>query len=207
MMIKLMITKVLILIVGKGHNSETYCTLKNSQYLNFLETYVWKLIWNNSLKRLNICWKFTEWTECNNKWIGYLTTGISLSFFSTLISLVIRQKLRRRHKWSIFQNIFSISFASKLFNYLIIKYKSTDIFELNQKLRKFQNKSRTKVNSILIYFPYYLYFLWVCWLSSQHKLISAKHFQLNYLKISTKKWIPFRFLHYYKCFYWIFINI
>jgi len=53
---------------------------------------------------------------------------------------------------------FSISFASKLFNYLIIKYKSTDILKLNQKLRKFQNKSHISQLNIHIFSILSLFF-------------------------------------------------
>jgi hypothetical protein len=96
--------------------------------------------------------------NCNNKWIGYFATGISLSFFSTMISLLFVKSYKDVKSEVFFKIFFSISFASKLFNYLIIKYKSTDIFELNQKLRKFQNKSRISQLNIHIFSILSLFF-------------------------------------------------
>jgi hypothetical protein len=90
--------------------------------------------------------------NCNNKWIGYFATGISLSFFAALISLLLFVKSYDDIKCEIFFKIFfSISITSKLFNYLMIKYKSIHIFELNHKLEKFQNKCRISQLNIQVF--------------------------------------------------------
>ncbi len=93
--------------------------------------------------------------NCNNKWLGYFTTGISLSFFSTMISLLLFVKSYEDIESEIF---FKISFASKLFNYLVIKHKSMKLFELNHKLRKFQKKSRISQLNIYIFSILCLFF-------------------------------------------------
>ncbi len=106
-------------------------------YLNFLETYERKLIWNNSLKWLNVCWKFMELTVITNGSdvlqleLVYLFTQHWL-YFCYLSKVTITSKVKYFSKYS-FQYL-----SQSKFNYLMIKYKSTHIFEMNHKLEKFQ---------------------------------------------------------------------
>ncbi len=79
--------------------------------------------------------------NCNNKWIGYFATGLTLSVFSaTLFMLNLVKSSEDLTREIFFKIIILISIASKVFNYLMIKYKSTELFELNHRLRKFQDK-------------------------------------------------------------------
>ncbi len=79
--------------------------------------------------------------NCHNKWIRFLTTGLTISLFSTSILMLNLTKSSTNNTNNLFFILFSLLCnTSKLFNYLLIKYKSTELFELNQKLQKFQNK-------------------------------------------------------------------
>jgi hypothetical protein len=81
--------------------------------------------------------------NCENKWFGYFASGLTLSLFTTLIIVALLTEIAENQRNGIIIKLFLLmSILSKLFNYLIIKYKSTEIFEMNRKLRKFQNKSR-----------------------------------------------------------------
>ncbi len=80
--------------------------------------------------------------NCDNKWIGYFTTGLTLSSFSTAIFILIIFKSSDNIIIEIFfKLLILVSVSSTLFNYFMIKYKSTELFELSRKLKKFQNKS------------------------------------------------------------------
>ncbi len=81
--------------------------------------------------------------NCENKWFGHLMTGITLTLFSTEIYYLIFYK-NSNHILSeiILKLCLSISFASKLFNYLMVKFKSTEHFELSRRLKNFQIESR-----------------------------------------------------------------
>jgi hypothetical protein len=90
--------------------------------------------------------------KCSNKWIGFLTTGLALSSFSTTVFVLKIVKNSDNYKIEVLFKLFLfLSIASNLFNYLMIKYKSTEIFELNHKLKKFQNKSRISQLNIHIF--------------------------------------------------------
>ncbi len=81
--------------------------------------------------------------SCNNKWIGFFATGLTLTSFSTAFFVLKIVKSPDNYKIEVLFKIFLLlSIASNLFNYLWIKYKSTELFELNHKLIKFQNKCR-----------------------------------------------------------------
>jgi hypothetical protein len=90
--------------------------------------------------------------NCNNKWIAFFTTGLALSSFSTAFFVLKIVKSSDNYEIEVLFKLFLlISITSNLFNYLIIKYKSTKLFELNHKLRKFQNKSRISQLNIQIF--------------------------------------------------------
>jgi hypothetical protein len=70
-------------------------------------------------------------------------TGTTLALFSTLIYNLIFFKISNNISTEIILKLcLSISFASKLFNYLMIKFKSTELFELSRRLKNFQIESR-----------------------------------------------------------------
>ncbi len=80
---------------------------------------------------------------CDNKWIGYLTTGLTLSAFTTpIFALKFVQSFDSNTNEIFFKLFLFLLSLSKMSNYLIIKYKSNQLIELNNKLKKFQNKSR-----------------------------------------------------------------
>ncbi len=88
---------------------------------------------------------------CDNKWIGYLTTGLTLSVFSTPIFALKFFQIFNSNTNEIFFKLFLITlFVTKIVNLLIIKYKSSQLIELNNKLKKFQNKSRINQNFLNI---------------------------------------------------------
>lgn len=81
--------------------------------------------------------------NCQNKWFGYFMTGITLTLFLTVIYYLIFFKNSNHILNEIILKLcLSISFVSKVFNYLMIKFKSTEIFELNRRLKNFQIESR-----------------------------------------------------------------
>jgi hypothetical protein len=91
--------------------------------------------------------------NCNNKWIGYFTNGLTLPSFLTTIIILIFIKISGNITNEILIKIcLSISILSKLFSYLLIKYNSTEIFELSRELKKFQtNSSQLNINIFSIF--------------------------------------------------------
>ncbi len=89
---------------------------------------------------------------CENKWIGYLTTGLTLSAFSTpIFALNSSQSFNSNTSEFLLKLFLIILFVTKIVNLLIIKYKSSQLIELNNKLKKFQNKSRINQNFLNIF--------------------------------------------------------
>jgi hypothetical protein len=89
--------------------------------------------------------------NCKNKWIGYFTTGLTLSIFSSLVIPVIYAKnFRNKTKEFFFKLLLFTICASKILNYFVVKYNSTKFFEPNHKLKKHQNK-RLKNLILIIY--------------------------------------------------------
>ncbi len=90
--------------------------------------------------------------NCQNKWFGFFTTGLTLSLFSsTFFILKFLKSPTDITSEVLFKLFLIINIVSKLFNYLMIKYKSTELFELNMKLEKFQNKCRISQKNIQIF--------------------------------------------------------
>ncbi len=88
---------------------------------------------------------------CDNKWIGYLTTGLTLTVFtSTIYGLKLIQSFNTNKNEFLFKLFLILLFVTKIVNLLIIKYKSSQLIELNNKLKKFQNKSRINQNFLII---------------------------------------------------------
>jgi hypothetical protein len=88
---------------------------------------------------------------CDNKWIGYLTTGLTLSAFTIpIFALKFVQIFNSNTNEILFKLFMFLLSLSKISNYLIIKYKSKQLIELNNKLKKFQNKSRINQNFLNI---------------------------------------------------------
>jgi hypothetical protein len=79
--------------------------------------------------------------NCKNKWIGYLTTGLTLSIFWSLAFPVIYAKNSSNKTNEFFFKLLMSKFcASKILNYLAIKYNSSNLFHLNYKLKNYQKK-------------------------------------------------------------------
>ncbi len=88
----------------------------------------------------------------NNKWFGFFTTGLTLSAFSTtLCTLIFFKSSDNEIRDLLLKLLFSVHCASKLINYLLIKYKSSELFELNNKLREYQNKCSISQLNIYIF--------------------------------------------------------
>jgi hypothetical protein len=89
---------------------------------------------------------------CDNKWTGYLTTGLTLSAFSTTIFALKFLKSFNSDTNEIFFKLFLFLLSLlKISNYLIIKYKSSELIELNNKLKKFQKKCRISEHLLNIF--------------------------------------------------------
>jgi hypothetical protein len=89
---------------------------------------------------------------CDNKWIGYFATGLTLTVFSTTIFAAnIFESFNSNTSEFLLKLFLIILFVTKIFNLLIIKYKSSQLIELNNKLKKFQNKSRINQNFLNIF--------------------------------------------------------
>jgi hypothetical protein len=90
--------------------------------------------------------------NCNNKWIGFSAAGLALSSFSTAVFVLKIVESSDNFKIKIIFKLFLfLSIASNLFNYLWIKYKSTEIVELNYELKKFLIKSHISQLNIHIF--------------------------------------------------------
>ena len=89
---------------------------------------------------------------CYNKWIGYFATGLTLTVFSTTIFAAnIFESFNSNTSEFLLKLFLIILFVTKIVNLLIIKYKSSQLIELNNKLKKFQNKSRINQNFLNIF--------------------------------------------------------
>lgn len=89
---------------------------------------------------------------CDNKWIGYLATGLTLSVFSvTIFAVKLFESFNSNTSEFLLKLSIIILFVTKIVNLLIIKYKSSQLIELNNKLKKFQNKSRINQNFLNIF--------------------------------------------------------
>ncbi len=89
---------------------------------------------------------------CHSKWIGYLATGLTLSVFSgTIFAVKLFESFNSNTSEFLFKLFLVILFVTKIVNILIIKYKSNQLIELNNKLKKFQNKSRINQNFLNIF--------------------------------------------------------
>jgi hypothetical protein len=100
---------------------------------------------------IEIIFKFYGF-NCDNKWIGYFLTGLTLSVFSTVVFMLIFIKSSSDMTSEVFyKSCLIISIIIKLVNYLAIKYKSTEIFELIRKLKKFQNKNSISQLNVQIF--------------------------------------------------------
>ncbi len=90
--------------------------------------------------------------NCKNKWIGYFTTGLTLSIFSILVIPVIYTKNSSNKTNEFFYKLLmSTLFVSKILNYWAVKYNSGNIFHLNYKLKKYQKKHSISELNINIY--------------------------------------------------------
>ncbi len=96
--------------------------------------------------------------NCNNKWIGYLTTGLTLSIFSSVVMPVMySNNFSNKFNEIFFKPVLSTVCVSKILNYLVIKHKSNNFFRLNYKLRNFQMKRSFGELHIYIYSAIFLY--------------------------------------------------
>ncbi len=96
--------------------------------------------------------------NCNNKWIGYLTTGLTLSIFSKVVMPVMHyNNFSNKFSEIFFKTILSTVCVSKILNYFVIKHKSNNFFRLNYKLRNFQMKRSFGELRIYIYSAISLY--------------------------------------------------
>jgi hypothetical protein len=91
---------------------------------------------------------------CYNKWIGYLATGLILSVFSGAIFAV---KLFESFKISTSQFLMKlyliVLLVTKIVNLLIIKYKSSQLIELNN---KFDDKFLSKNQNVSVGFRFFV---------------------------------------------------
>ncbi len=89
---------------------------------------------------------------CYNKWIGYLATGLTLSVFSgSIFAIKLFESFNSNTSEFLFKLFLIILFVTKTVILLIIKYKSSQLIELNNKLKKFQNKSRINQNFLNVF--------------------------------------------------------
>ncbi len=90
--------------------------------------------------------------NCKNKWIGYFTTGLTLSIFSSLVIPVIyANNSSNKTNEFFYKLLMSTLCASKILNYWAVKYNSDNIFDLNYKLKKRQKKRSIGELNINIY--------------------------------------------------------
>ncbi len=90
--------------------------------------------------------------NCKNKWIGYFTTGLTLSIFSSLMIPVIYAKnFNNKTIEILFKLLISTLCASKIINYFLIKNNSNNLFKLNYKLEKYEKKRLISEINIFIF--------------------------------------------------------
>ncbi len=84
--------------------------------------------------------------------MGYLATGLTLTIFSgTIFTVNLFESFNSNTSEFLWKLFLTILFVTKIVNLLIIKYKSSQLIELNNKLKKFQNKSRINQNFLNIF--------------------------------------------------------
>ena len=104
--------------------------------------------------------------NCKNKWIGSFLTGITLSIFSLIVNQIIAHiSFGDEIKILILKISCAIVFVSKLISFIVLKFKSTKIFELYDRLIDYQIKSYIKYNnhyiSTVIFILYTIIITWI----------------------------------------------
>jgi hypothetical protein len=86
--------------------------------------------------------------NCKNKWIATFLTGITLSIFSLIVVQIIAHiSFDDEIKIITLKISCAIVFVSKLISFIVLKFKSTKIFELYDRLIDYQIKSYIKYNN------------------------------------------------------------
>jgi hypothetical protein len=86
--------------------------------------------------------------NCNNKWIGNSLTGLTLSILSLVVfQITFPISLKDELKILILKISSSVTFASKIVSFLIIKYYSSKIFRVYDQIEEYQIKSFIKYDN------------------------------------------------------------
>jgi hypothetical protein len=86
--------------------------------------------------------------NCKIKWIATFLTGITLSIFSLIVVQIIAHiSFDDEIKIIILKISCAIVYASKIISFIVLKFKSTKIFELYDRLIDYQIKSYIKYNN------------------------------------------------------------
>jgi len=86
--------------------------------------------------------------NCNNKWIGNSLTGLTLSILSLVVfQITFPISLKDELKILIVKISCSVTFASKIVSFLLIKYYSSKIFRVYDQIEEYQIKSFIKYDN------------------------------------------------------------
>jgi hypothetical protein len=86
--------------------------------------------------------------NCNKKWIGNSLTGLTLSILSLVVfQITFPISLKDELKILILKISSSVTFASKIVSFLIIKYYSSKIFRVYDQIEEYQIKSFIKYDN------------------------------------------------------------
>ncbi len=79
--------------------------------------------------------------DCHYKWIGYFTTSLTLSIFSSLVFPAIYPKNFSHFSTEYLYKFLILTLCiSKIITYFVVKHNLSKFFQLNNKLKKYQKK-------------------------------------------------------------------
>ncbi len=104
--------------------------------------------------------------NCKNKWIATFLTGITLSIFSLiLVQIITHISFGDEIKILIFKISCAIALVSKITSFILLKFKSTKIFELYDRLIDYQIESFITYNnhyiSTVIFILFTITAIWI----------------------------------------------
>ncbi len=93
--------------------------------------------------------------NCDNKWIRYFTTGLSLPIFLTLVIIDILISIKNCNDFTtqFLNKLFLLTLcASRLLSYLLIKYNSPQILKVYRELKDYQKECFISESNVRIYY-------------------------------------------------------
>ncbi len=122
--------------------------------------------------------------NCKNKWIATFLTGITLSIFSLiLVQIITHISFGDEIKILIFKISCAILLVSKISSFILLKFKSTKIFELYDRLIDYQIESFITYNNHYISTVIFILFtITVTWIGTAVYLYDSQFGNIGFFE-------------------------